>query len=118
MEVNPQILYFVHLPSPVHAPVHGLPVLVRARPPGVVPEAAPAALLLIADDVRDDPAFSLQLGEPAEDREATGSSSNDANLSYHCQSTRKSKKLIRIRRKIGKNHDVKSNQNLFLKEVH
>ena len=84
MEIKPQILYFVHLPSPVHAPVHGLPVLVRARPPGVVPEAAPAALLLIADDVRDDPAFSLQLGEPAEDREARWTSSDDANLTHHC----------------------------------
>ena len=98
--------------------MHGLPVLVGARPPGVVPEAAQVALLLIADEVRDDAALSLQLGEPAEDREAAGSTSNDANLSYHCQSTRKSKKLFRIRRKIGKNHDVKSYQNLFLKEVY
>ena len=99
MEIKPQILYFVQLPSPVHAAVHGLPVLVGARPPGVVPEASQVALLLIADEVRDDAALSLQLGEPAEDREAAGSSSNDANLSYHCQSTRKSKKLIGIRKK-------------------
>ena len=60
-----------------------LPVLVRARPPGVVPEPAQVALLLIADQVRDHPALSLQLSEPAEDGEAGGSSSDDANLSNH-----------------------------------
>ena len=61
----------------------GLPVLVRAGPPGVVPEPAPATLLLIADQVRDHSALSLQLGEPAEDGEAGGTSSNDANLANH-----------------------------------
>ena len=60
-----------------------LPVLVRARPPGVVPQSAPVALLLIADQVRDHPTFSLQLGEPAEDGEAGGASANDANLTNH-----------------------------------
>ena len=30
--------------------MYGLPVLVSAGPPGVVPEAAPVALLLVADD--------------------------------------------------------------------
>ena len=60
-----------------------LPVLVRARPPGVVPQSAPVALLLVADQVRDHPALSLQLGEPAEDGEATGTSSNDANFTNH-----------------------------------
>ena len=69
--------------SPVHAAMDGLPVLVSAGPPGVVPEAAPVALLLIADQVRDHPALSLQLGEPAEDGEAAGTSSNDANLTNH-----------------------------------
>ena len=60
-----------------------LPVFVRARPPGVVPEPAQVTLLLIADQVRDHPALSLQLGEPAEDGEAGGAAANDANLSNH-----------------------------------
>ena len=64
--------------------MYRLPVFIRARPPGVIPQAAPAALLLIADDVRDDSAFSLQLGEPAEYREARWTSSDDANLTHHC----------------------------------
>ena len=58
-------------------------VLVRPSPPGVVPEPAPAALLLIADQVRDHTALSLQLGEPTEDGETGGTSSNDANLANH-----------------------------------
>ena len=41
------------LSSPVHAAVDGLPILVSASPPGVVPEAAPVALLLIADNFRN-----------------------------------------------------------------
>ena len=61
----------------------GLPVFVRAGPPGVVPEPAQVALLLIADQVRDHPALSFQLGEPAEDGEARGTSSYDANLPNH-----------------------------------
>ena len=60
-----------------------LPVLVRARPPRVIPETAPATLLLIADQVRDHPSFSLQLREPAEDGEAGGAAPDDANLSNH-----------------------------------
>ena len=72
------------VPSPVHAAMHGLPVLVGPGPPGVVPEPAPAALLLIADQVRDNSALSLQLGEPAEDGESGGTSTDDANLPDHC----------------------------------
>ena len=41
---------FKSLSSPVHTAVYGLPVLVSAGPPGVVPETAPVALLLVADD--------------------------------------------------------------------
>ena len=82
---------------PVHAAMDRLPVLVRARPPGVVPQSAPVALLLIADQVRDHPAFSLQLGEPAEDREAAGTSSNDANLTNHFWSGETQSDFIKLR---------------------
>ena len=60
-----------------------LPVFVRAGPPGVVPQPAQVTLLLIADQVRDHTALSLQLGKPAEDGEAGGASANDANLTNH-----------------------------------
>ena len=60
-----------------------LPVLIRASPPGVVPQAPQVTLLLIADQLRDDPTFPLQLGEPAEDGETRGTPSYDANLPNH-----------------------------------
>ena len=63
--------------------MYRLPVFIRARPPGVIPQSAQVTLLLIADQVRDHPALSLQLGEPAEDGEAGGAAANDANLSNH-----------------------------------
>ena len=63
--------------------MHWLPVLVRACPPGVVPEPSPAALLLVADQIRDDSALSLELGEPAEDRKSGGTAADDANLPNH-----------------------------------
>lgn len=63
--------------------MHWLSVLVRACPPGVVPEPAPAALLLVADQIRDDSALSLELGEPAEDRKSGGTAADDANLPNH-----------------------------------
>ena len=76
-------LFLARRDRPVHAAMDRLPVLVRARPPGVVPQPAPATLLLIADQVRDHTALSLQLGKPAEDGEAGGTSANDADLPNH-----------------------------------
>ena len=58
--------------SPVHAAVDGFPVLVSAGPPGVVPEAAPVALLLVADDLGNLAALPGQLGGPAQHGHAGG----------------------------------------------
>ena len=63
--------------SPVHAAMDGLPVLVSAGPPGVVPEAAPVALLLVADDLGNLAALPGELGGPAQHGHARGSRPDD-----------------------------------------
>ena len=63
--------------SPVHAAVDGLPILVSAGPPGVVPEAAPVALLLVADDLRNLAALPSELGGPAQHGHARGARPDD-----------------------------------------
>ena len=65
------------LSSPVHTAVYGLPVLVSAGPPGVVPEAAPVALLLVADDLGNLAALPGELGGPAQHGHARGSRPDD-----------------------------------------
>jgi len=37
----------------VHAAVNGLAILIQSRPPGVIPEAAPIVLFLVADNFWD-----------------------------------------------------------------
>ena len=58
----------------------GLPVLVGARPPGVVPQPAPVRLLLVADHLRDLPALPGQLGHPAQDGHPARTSAYHAHL--------------------------------------
>ena len=55
----------------------GLPILISAGPPGVVPEAAPVALLLVADDLGNLAALPGELGGPAQHGHARGSRPDD-----------------------------------------
>ena len=58
----------------------GLPVLVSAGPPGVVPEAAPVALLLVADDLGNLAALPGELGGPAHEGHPGGARPYHTNL--------------------------------------
>ena len=58
----------------------GLPILVSAGPPGVVPEAAPVALLLEAGDLRHLAAFPRELGGPAHEGHPRGARPDHADL--------------------------------------
>ena len=60
--------------------MHGLSVLVSPRPPGIVPEAAPVALLLKAGDLGHLAALPGELGGPAHEGHPGGARPYHTNL--------------------------------------
>ena len=64
---------------PVHAAMHRLAVVVGASSPGVVPQAAPVALLLVADNFRNFDALPLHLVKVVESAHTTGAGANNGN---------------------------------------
>ena len=64
---------------PVHAAVHWLAVVVGASSPGVVPKAAPVALLLVADNFRNFDTLPLHLVKVVESAHPTGPGANNGN---------------------------------------
>ena len=68
---------------PVHAAVHGLAVLVEARPPGVVPQAAPVGLPFEAHQLRNVRALALRLLEGAKLGKAAGARPDDGHTFVH-----------------------------------
>src|SRR5512143_3728593 len=73
--VRPQI--------PVHAAMHRLAVLVETRAPRVIPQAAPIALLLVANDLRDARTLHLRLLEGSHLAEAARPRADDGNTNCH-----------------------------------
>src|SRR6185436_8029091 len=67
----------------IHAAMNRLAVLVGTRAPGVVPEAAPIALLLEADDLRNVRTFLLRLLERPQLAEAARSPADNSNSTCH-----------------------------------
>ena len=66
----------------VHRSVDGLPVLVHAGTPRVVPEAPPVVLLLEADDFGDLRAAGFGRGEGTQLGQATGSGTDDGDTGH------------------------------------
>ena len=60
--------------------MHGLSVLVSPRPPGIVPQAAPVALLLKAGDLGHLAALPGELGGPAHEGHPGGARPDHTNL--------------------------------------
>src|SRR6185437_3050308 len=67
----------------VHAAMHRLTALVEADAPSVVPQAAPIALLLEANDFGDARTLHLRLLERSHLAEATRPRSDDGNTNCH-----------------------------------
>ena len=60
--------------------MHGLSVLVSAGPPGVIPQAAPVALLLEAGHLGHLPPLPGELGRPAHEGHPGGARPDHADL--------------------------------------
>ena len=61
-------------------------MFIRPSPPGIIPESSKAGLLFKADNLWDDLSLPLELGKPAEDRQARRTSTDYAYFANHTQS--------------------------------